>query len=133
MNIDIKRGDTTTYAVPLEDAASLGFTPNEIAAAMAEKRKRAVSAECRRRIYGVAQIEAQMNMAAASALISSKTASARSDQEKAVLAGLEAAIGWVAAMRANVATLAANAELDFRDSANWPAVPDAAAAVAGQF
>ena len=133
MNIDIKRGDTTTYAVPLEEAASLGFTPDEVAAAVAEKRKAAVSAECRRRIYGVAPVEAQMNMAAAVGVISGKAASARADEEKAILAGAEAAIGWVAAMRAAVATLAADTDADFTADAAWPDVPPEALAMIQHF
>jgi hypothetical protein len=92
-----------------------------------------ISSECRRRIYTVASAETQMNMAAASALISSKTASARTEQEKAVLAGLEAAIEWVGAMRANVATLASDPSKDFTADEHWPEAPAAAAVVADQF
>lgn len=98
-----------------------------------KERASQISAECRRRIYAVASNEAQMNMAAASALISSKTSSARSEEEKAVLAGLEAALGWVNAMRANVQTLANDPAANFMDNGQWPAPPDIATTIIAQF
>ncbi len=82
-----------------------------------------IKAECRRRIYSAASAETQMNMAAAAAVVSGKTASARTDAEKTVLAGAEQALGWVNAMRANIATLAADPDLDITDNANWPDCP----------
>ena len=74
-----------------------------------------------------------MNMATAAAFISSKTASARSEEEKAVLTGVDASLAWVSQMRGNVDTLAADAELDIHDDANWPECPDAALAVVEMF
>ena len=82
-----------------------------------------IKAECRRRIYLAASAETQMNMAAASAVISGKTASARSETDKAVLAGAELALGWVAAMRSNIAVLAADSAIDPATDANWPECP----------
>lgn len=96
-------------------------------------RKAAVSSECRRRIYAVATAETQMNMAAASAVISAKTSSSRTDTENAVLAGLGAAIGWVGAMRGAAATLAADPAKDFTAGEHWPDVPIAAADIVGRF
>lgn len=133
MIFDIAHEDRTTLSVDRAGALELGYPEAAVDAAEAQARATLISAECRRRIYSLASAETQMNMAAASAVISAKTASSRTDQEKAVLAGLEAAIGWVAAMRANVATLAADPGLDFTADANWPAAPAEAVAVADQF
>lgn len=133
MLFDIQHDGRTTLAVDRDGAIELGYPPEVIDAAEVAAFAKRIGAECRRRIYSVASAETQMNMAAASALISSKTASSRTDQEKAVLAGLEAAIGWVSAMRANVATLAADPSKDFTADEHWPEVPAAAAAVADQF
>ena len=133
MNFDITHEGRTTLAVDREGALALGYPEAAVDAAEAAVHAKLIGNECRRRIYAVASAETQMNMAAASAVISAKTATTRSDEEKAVLAGLEAAIGWVAAMRGNVATLAADSTKDFTADENWPEVPAAAAAVAHQF
>ena len=133
MHVKIKRGDVTTYGVPLDEAEELGFAPGEIAAAVAERRETDVSAECRRRIYRVASAEAQMNMANTVAVISGKAASSRTEGEKTILSGAEAAIGWVAAMRAAVATLTADADADFTADAAWPDVPPEALAMIQNF
>lgn len=93
----------------------------------------AVSNECRRRIYSVMSQETQMNVAAMAALISSKAASARSAEEKAILAGLEAAIGWVSGMRAAAKVLAADPNADFKDATGWPECPELAVQVIDQF
>lgn len=109
-----------------EDAAKLiemGVPQGAINAEIEAIRAKHVSAECRRRIYAIASVEAQMNMTAAVGVISSKAASSRTDDEKAILTGAEAAIGWVAAMRAAVATLAADPDADFKADAAWPEVP----------
>tara|TARA_R110002049_G_scaffold45609_2_gene132975 strand:- start:560 stop:964 length:405 start_codon:yes stop_codon:yes gene_type:complete len=116
-----------------EDALAAGFSEEEITAGETQVRQAEASQECRRRIYSIAPAETQMNMAAASAIISSKTSSSRTDEEKAILAGLEAAIGWVSAMRAAVKTLSGDPSKDFKADEHWPDVPAAAAAIAGQF
>jgi len=108
------------------DALEAGVPQAIIDAALTDQRLAAIKAETRRRIYAVASSEAQMNMAAATAVISGKAASARSDAEKATLVGAEAAIGWVAAMRLTIATLAADPDADFTADAAWPDVPDEA-------
>ena len=116
-----------------EDALAAGVPQTVIDAELANLRIAAIKAECRRRIYAVASPEAQMNMAAATAVISGKTASARSDSEKATLAGAEAAIGWVAAMRATIAALAADPATDVTADAAWPAIPPEALAMIANF
>lgn len=123
MKIDIVRGETTAFAVPLEDALSLGFTSQEISTAVAGKRKAAVSAECRRRIYDVSSLETQMNMAVAAGVISGKPASDRTDVELSILVGAEAAVNWVTAMRATFAALTEDEQADFTSDAAWPDVP----------
>lgn len=133
MNFDITHEGRTTLAVDREGAEALGYPEAVIAAAEAAARGKIISGECRRRIYSVASAETQMNMAAASAVISSKASSSRSETDKAVLAGLEAAIGWVGAMRGAAGTLAADPDKDFTADEHWPEVPAAAAAVASQF
>ena len=134
MIIEKLQHDGTAYVN--HDAADLlaaGVPQAAIDAALAEARIAAIKAECRRRIYAIASPEAQMNMAAATAVISGKTASARTDPEKDILAGAEAAIGWVAAMRATIATLAADPETDFISDAAWPDVPPEALAMIANF
>lgn len=116
-----------------ESLAAAGVPQGVIDDYVLRDRRAAVSAECRRRIYAVATQEAQMNMAAAVAVISGKTASARTDAEKGILAGAELAIGWVSAMRAAVGTLADNAEADFMSDAAWPGVPPEAMAMIEHF
>lgn len=118
------RHDGTVYCGP-EIAAANGVPAEVIAAALAEVRAHAVSAECRRRIYAEASAEAQMNMATAAAVIGAKTASQRSAAETAILAGIGAALQWVAGMRAAVATLAADPASDYRADAAWPPLDEA--------
>lgn len=133
MIFDITHEGRTTLATNREGAEALGYPEAVIAAAEAGVRVKEVSAECRRRIYALASAETQMNMAAAASLISAKTSSQRSEQENGVLGGLEAALGWVQAMRGNVAVLAGDPSKDISDDANWPEPPAAAIAVADQF
>ncbi len=133
MDFDITHEGRTTLAVNREGAEALGYPEAVIAAAEAGVRISAIKAECRRRIYAAASAETQMNMATAAAFISSKTASARTEGEKAILTGVEASLAWVAEMRGKVATLAADPETDIHDDANWPECPDTALAVVAQF
>jgi hypothetical protein len=133
MLLTVKEGNRSTSDVSAQDALSLGYSSSAIAQAEAEARSGLAKRECRRRIYATASAETQMNMATAGAFFSSKTASARSESEKSVLSGIEASLAWVAKMRENVATLAADTELDIADDANWPECPDAALAVVGMF
>lgn len=101
--------------------------------AFAAIRRDAIKAECSRRIFAVASAPTQQNMAAAAAVIAGKTVSARSDAEKGVLVGMEAALGWVQAMRGSIAALAADTAADYQSDAVWPACPAPVIALAGQF
>ena len=133
MQLTIKHDGRTYANMTAEEAVAAGVPQAVVDAALADLRIADIKAHCRRRIYAVASSEAQMNMAAATAVISGKTASARTDTEKAVLAGAEAAIGWVAAMRANIATLAADPAIDFTADAAWPDIPPEALAMIENF
>ncbi len=116
-----------------EELVAAGVPQDVVAASLAALRRQAVKGECRRRIYAVASAEAQMNWAAAASIISAKTVAQRSDEERATLAALGDALAWVQAMRANVATLTANAEADITDDAAWPVCPEGVVAAAAQF
>lgn len=104
-----------------------------IDAAIADCRRALIRDECRRRIYAVASAETQMNWASATAVISAKSAAQRSEPERATLAALGDAIGWVQAMRANVGTLAADAGSDFTLDTAWPTCPQSVIDAVAQF
>ncbi|MEX5515724.1 hypothetical protein [Pseudophaeobacter sp. 1A09344] len=131
--LEVKHENKTFAAETAAELTAMGVPQVVVDEALALRRQKGISAECRRRIYDVASVEAQMNMAAAVGVISGKTASARSEDEKSILAGAEAAIGWVAAMRAAVATLAADADADFTADVAWPDVPPEALAMIQHF
>ena len=133
MKFDISHEGRTTLSTTREDAVALGYPEQAIADAEHSVRKEAVKAECRRRIYGAASAETQMNMATAAAVISAKEASARTEDEASILSGLDDAIGWVAQMRGRVTELADEATLDIADDANWPPLPDGARDVVDKF
>lgn len=116
--------DGTTYAgFTEEEAVARGVPVAVIEAAVLRGRVMALKAICRARIYAKASAETQSNMAFAVAVIASKTAAQRSAVETGILNSAQSALSWIAAMRANVATLAARSDLDPHDDANWPAVP----------
>lgn len=104
-----------------------------IDAALSDARRLVVKAECRRRIFAVANETAQANMTAAVTVVSAKTAASRSTQEAQMLTTFGEGVAWIAAMRANVATLTADANADFRADAAWPACPPAVIALAASF
>lgn len=83
-----------------------------------------VKEECRNRIYAVADETAQMNLAAAAAtgLLSAED-----------LATFKSSLAWVAAMRANVATLVGADDEDYSDDAKWPAVPAGVAELGAKY
>ena len=110
-----------------------GVPQSVIDEATTRVRKAAVNHECKRRIYAVASRETQMNMATVSSVISGKDATKRTAQEKAILAGVEASLGWVSAMRNAAATITADTAIDMQVDDAWPACPDAVLAVVGQF
>jgi hypothetical protein len=80
-------------------------------------------AECRRRIFAVVDEMAQINLAAAAGagLLSEA-------QRAAYISGL----GWIQLMRTTWPGLV-DAGADLSDDANWPAVPDGAAALVAAF
>lgn len=80
-------------------------------------------AECRRRIFAVVDEMAQINLAAAAGagLLSGA-------QHGAYISGL----GWIQLMRTTWPALV-EAGADLSDDANWPAVPDGAAALVAAF
>lgn len=119
--------------VSVKDALEKGVPQATINAALAKHHVDLIKKECRRRIYAIASSETQMNMSTAAAVISGKTASNRSAAEKTILASAEKAIGWVAAMRANIATLAANPNADIKANASWPDCPAEVIALAAMF
>lgn len=83
-----------------------------------------IKAECKKRIYAVANEVTQVNIAAAAAtdLLSAED-----------LATFKSALGWVDAMRANVATLVDADEGDYENDNKWPAVPAGVAELAAKY
>lgn len=125
--------DQTFINVTPAELLAAGVPQESIDEALAAERLAAIKAECRRRIYSVASAETQMNMATASAAIAGKTAATRTDKEKATLAGVQASLAWVQAMKAAVVTLASDPALDPADDASWPDCPANVLAVVEQF
>ena len=116
------------------DQARIAGVPQDVIDAVVQKQRRSkVNDECKRRIYAVASPETQMNMASVSSVISGKNATNRTVQEKAIIAGVEASLGWVSAMRNAAATITADTAIDMLADDVWPACPDAVLAVVGQF
>lgn len=114
-------------------AQSGRFSPEAQAVVEVATRRAEVSSECRARIFAVASPEAQANMGLAVGTIAAKSASARSDQEKDILAGATAGLEWVQAMRRAFEVNAADASVVYKSDDAWPACPPEALAVAGQF
>lgn len=110
-----------------------GVPENAIATAEALARRELIKAECRRRIYGVASAEAQINISGTATLASAKTASQRSAEETALLSAHALAVQWIMDMRAAVETLSADPDADYFADAAWPACPAEVAALAAQF
>ena len=83
-----------------------------------------IKEECGKRIFAIADANTQMNLSAAAAtgLLSAE------DMDT-----FKAALGWVAAMRANVATLVGADDEDFADDAKWPTVPAGVAELAAKY
>jgi hypothetical protein len=101
-------------------------TPEELAdeaSANAQAAQDAGRLECRRRIFEVVDEMAQINLAAAAG------AGLLSDAQRAAyISGL----GWIQLMRGTWSGLV-DAGADLSDDANWPAVPDGAAALVAAF
>lgn len=134
MRIEYLKHDGVGHQMATPDELMAAGVPQAaIDAAIAERRLDAIKTECRRRIYAVASQEAQMNVATAAAAASAKTASSRSADETAIIAGAAAGIGWVVAMRDAIAPLAADPDADFTEDAAWPDCPPEALAVYSRF
>ncbi len=93
----------------------------------------AIKAECRRRIYGMASAETQMNINGVAATISAKPETARTVDDAGFLTAFEASVNWIAAMRAAVATIAADPEADTTADDNWPICPAIVAELAARY
>lgn len=115
------------------DLLEAGVPQAAIDAALLGARAQAAKVECRRRIYAVASAETQLNMASAATAVSLKTASARTDREKALAEVFVAALDWVAAMRAAVDGVVGDASRAIDDDAAWPECPDAVRTLAASF
>lgn len=125
-------GRTYTNVSPAE-ALQTGVPQDVINQALAGERRENIKAECRRRIYGRASTEAQMNINGAAALAGAKTASQRSEAEAALLVTYALSVQWIMDMRAAVETLSADADADYLADAAWPECPVEVVALASQF
>jgi hypothetical protein len=94
----------------------------ELAADLAARRD-AGRLECRRRIFEVVDEMAQINLAAAAG-----AGLLTEEQRAAYISGL----GWITQMRGTWPDLV-DTGADLSDDANWPAVPDGAAALVAAF
>lgn len=118
------QGATPITVSAIGDPSEMGLSPTEPPPEPPAPDAENIKAECSRRIFLVANNNAQMNMAsfAAAGLFNAA-------QMSAYASGLQ----WVAAMRAKCAVLIAAADQAFADDASWPVCPAAAAALAAQF
>ena len=100
------------------------ITADAKSAAQAEQRAETIKAECRRRIFAVADDMAQINLAAAAA------AGALDDVQMRVY---RSGLAWVAEMRGTCRVLMADPERNPGADAEWPGLPDGLVGLAGQF
>lgn len=123
-----------TYAnVTVDEALAAGVPQSVIDDAIAAIRREAIKAECRRRIYGTASAEAQMNINGAAALVAGKAASERTEEETVLLAAQALAVQWITDMRAAVETLSADADADYLADVSWPECPDTVITLAARY
>lgn len=117
--VDVDTGELVPYVARPK--------PEPVARAEREAMARA---ECRRRIYAVASAEAQVNMATAAAV-----AAATPDEAEAaaLLAGVAAALAWVADMRTTWPALAGDFSAEIGADTSWPECPAAVVDLVGQF
>jgi hypothetical protein len=89
------------------------MTPEEIAARVPtlEERQAQAKAECRRRILDLVDETAQINLAAAAG------AEVLTSEQ---LTTYKAGLAWIMSLRSTWPTLAADADADIYDDANWP-------------
>lgn len=117
-------GDVAVVITAPGDPADLGLTPEAPPEAPPKATADNVKAECRRRIFAVADDTAQMNMA-------SHAAAGLFDAGKR--AAFLAALQWVAEMRGACGVLIASADATFTTDDAWPPCPPEVAALAAQF
>lgn len=117
-------GDTAVVVADIGDPAEIGLSPDEPAPEPPTPTPDNVKAECRRRIFAVANETAQMNMA-------SHAAAGLFDDARR--ASFLAALQWVAEMRAACGVLIASADATFTTDDAWPPCPPDVAALAAQF
>lgn len=110
-----------------------GVPATVLDAAKAAGRREDIKRECRRRIYGTASAEAQMNISGAASLASAKVAADRSAEETALLETFALALKWISDMRASVETLSADPQADFLAEEAWPDCPAVVLALCAQF
>jgi hypothetical protein len=90
-----------------EEIAALTPTPEQIL----ENRQASAKAECRRRILDLVDETAQINLAAAAG------AEVLTAEQLTVY---RTGLSWIMSLRATWPTLAADADADIYDDANWP-------------
>ncbi len=132
-NVTFEHAGLTYANFSAEDARAAGVPEEVIAEAFTRSRHGDVRAECRRRIYAVASAETQINLAAAAALASAKTAEARSTEDTALLVAFATSVQWIADMRGTIDSLAADRQSDFLAGSSWPVCPQAVSDLVEQF
>ncbi|KZK95065.1 MULTISPECIES: hypothetical protein [unclassified Pseudovibrio] len=132
-SLSLKHAGKTYIAWSEADLKAAGVPQVAIDGAHKDARLTTIKAECRKRIYARASAETQMNMATAGAAIAGKAEADRSQDEKAVLVGIKAALDWVGAMRSKCLELAEDPASDFTQDASWPECPPEVVALTEQF
>ncbi|PCJ08319.1 MAG: hypothetical protein COB16_08360 [Rhodobacteraceae bacterium] len=133
MTLTLKHGGKTFANFEPDALLAAGVPQAVIDTAQSEIRRKAVSAECRRRIYAGASVEAQLNLTAATSAIAATQEADRTEDDLAVLSGATAVIDWVSTMRAKVVVLAADTDANHLEDATWPALSAEAQVVIGRF
>ncbi|KZL01492.1 hypothetical protein [Pseudovibrio sp. Ad26] len=132
-SLSLKHAGKTYIAWSEADLKAAGVPQAAIEEAQQGTRLKTIKAECRKRIYAQASAETQMNMATAAAAIAGKVHTGRSEDEKATLTGIKAALDWVGVMRSKCLELAEDPGTDFTQDASWPECPPEVVALTEQF
>ena len=132
MNFTIKHDGKTYRNFSEEGLRNVGVPDNIVDEFVLGEKLKMIKSECGRRIYAVASKESQSNVSTKLGLIALKSASSRTDEEKAIVDGAEKGIQWVNDMKAAMPALLANGE-DYTADAAWPQIPEEAAQVYSQF
>jgi hypothetical protein len=131
--ITVEYGGKTYESFAENELLAAGVPPEAIASGKAIARRELIKAECRRRIYGIASAEAQLNISGAATVISSKLATDRLSDETEFLETYAASLGWIMDMRAAVETLDDLQSADFLSDDAWPECPGDVVALASQY